>query len=406
MVLGKSGWDECDSAYMFTVMTEFAFHRTDFYITAQVFTTKRKEPILNIRDLVKYDFRQSMIDCWIEEGVEILQPIQAKAIQRHGLFEGNNLVISAPTSSGKTFIGELAAAHNALHGRKSIYLVPAKALAEEKFLSFKDFYGDFGLDIVISTKDRKEYDDALFNGDFDIAIIVFEKFFQLLNSAEAVISKISLVVVDELQLIADVNRGANLELLLTKLKLVKNDIQFIGLSAVIGNSRMLPEWLVADLLLEHRRQVELRMGYLSEGIYHYQTFNDNEQGTEEFIPSLKSKDKRETMVAVAGYLAGCGEQSLVFLPDKDSTRRLAVRLYDETDLSPAQKAMEELKLLEETNSRDALLEVLEGGIAFHNADLSAEERSIVEKYFRQGEIRILTSTTTLAMGVNLNLYMV
>ena len=136
------------------------------------------------------------------------------------------------------------------------------------------------MDIVISTRDRKEYDDALFNGDFDIAIIVFEKFFQLLNSAEAVISKISLVVVDELQLIADVNRGVNLELLLTKLKLIGSDIQIIGLSAVIGNSRILPEWLSADLLLEHRRPVELRMGYLSEGIYHYQTFNGGEGGME------------------------------------------------------------------------------------------------------------------------------
>ena len=246
---------------------------------------------MNIKDLVKYDFKQSMIDRWIEQGVEILQPIQAKAIQRHRLFEGNNLMISAPTSSGKTFIGELAAVHNALHGKKSIYLVPAKALAEEKFLSFKEFYGDFGLEIVISTRDRKEYDEAIFHGDFDIAIIVFEKFFQLLNSAEAVISKISLVVVDELQLIADVNRGMNLELLLTKLKLVKSDIQIIGLSAVIGNSRILPEWLKADFPVDYSRPVELRMGYVSEGVYHYRTFNGCENGTEEFIPGFADNKK-------------------------------------------------------------------------------------------------------------------
>ena len=220
----------------------------------------------------------------------------------------------------KTFIGKLAAAHNTLHGKKSIYLVPAKALAEEKFLAFKGFNGDFGLDIVISTRNRKEYDEAIFNGDFDIAIIVFKKFFQLLNSAEAVISKISLVVVDELPLIANVNRGMYLELLLTKLKLIRSDIQIIGLSAVIGNSRILPEWLSADLLLEHRRPAELRMGYVSEGIYHYQTFNGSEQGTEEFIPGLNAGDIGEIMVAVAGYFAESEEQSLFFLPDKDSTR--------------------------------------------------------------------------------------
>ena len=58
--------------------------------------------------------------------------------------------------------------------------------------------------------------------------------------------------------------------------------------------------------------VELRMGYVSEGIYHYQTFNGNEPGKEEFIPGLKGGDKREIMVAVAGYLAGSGELSLFF----------------------------------------------------------------------------------------------
>jgi len=80
------------------------------------------------------------------------------------------------------------------------------------------------------------------------------------------------VVIDELQLLADVER-ANIELLLTRLKMIQGDLQLIGLSAVIGNSRVLPEWLSANLLLEHRRPVELRMGYVSEGVYHYRTFN-------------------------------------------------------------------------------------------------------------------------------------
>ncbi len=155
----------------------------------------------------------------------------------------------------------MAAAHNALNSKRSIYLVPTKALAEEKFLSFKDFYGDFGLDIVISTRDRKEYDDALFNGNFDIAIIVFEKFFQLLNSAEAVISKISLVVVDELQLIADVNRGVNLELLLTKLKLIGSDIQIIVLSAVLGHRRRLPGWSFFFFFFGYLRRADTRLGF-------------------------------------------------------------------------------------------------------------------------------------------------
>jgi helicase len=77
------------------------------------------------------------------------------------------------------------------------------------------------------------------------------------------------------------------------------------------------------------------------------------------------------------------------------------RLDGNVDLPRAESAILELGHLESTLSRDLLMEALENGMAFHNSDLSAEERSIVEKYFRQGEIRILVSTTTLAMGVNL-----
>ena len=355
---------------------------------------------MHVSDLARFEFPQGMIEGWIEAGIENLLPIQNKAIQQYRLFQGNNLIISAPTSSGKTFIGELAAVHNALQGNKSVYLVPTKALAEEKFQAFKRFYGRCGIEVVISTRDHKEYDDRLASGNFDIAIIVYEKFFQLLNTAGNLISEISMVVIDEMQLLADPERGANLELLLARLKMIQGEFQLIGLSAVIGNSRVLPEWLNADLLVDHTRPVELRLGCVSEGVYHYRCFNSGENGTEKFIPGL-SGEKRITMMTVAQHLAEQDEQSLIFLPDKNSTRSMVWGLDGKISLPPADNAINELKELESSLSRDLLIEALENGLAFHNADLSAEERSIVEKYFRQGEIRILVSTTTLAMGVNL-----
>ena len=68
---------------------------------------------------------------------------------------------------------------------------------------------------------------------------------------------------------------------------------------------------------------------------------------------------------------------------------------------PRYRCIEELKSFEESYSRDLLLSFLSHGIAIHNADLSWEERDLVEKYYRKGEIRILLSTSTLAMGINL-----
>jgi len=59
-------------------------------------------------------------------------------------------------------------------------------------------------------------------------------------------------------------------------------------------------------------------------------------------------------------------------------------------------AVEELRQQEETHARELLLEVIGSGIAFHNSDLSPEEREIVERHFRGGTIRALFSTSTLA----------
>ena len=71
------------------------------------------------------------------------------------------------------------------------------------------------------------------------------------------------------------------------------------------------------------------------------------------------------------------------------------------DFSAAVGAIEELKTFEESYSKDLLLSLLSKGIAIHNADLSWEERDLVERYFRKGELKILLSTSTLAMGINL-----
>ena len=71
-------------------------------------------------------------------------------------------------------------------------------------------------------------------------------------------------------------------------------------------------------------------------------------------------------------------------------------------LSPAaSSALKELKGMEETSSCDELLKLLEKGIAYHNQDLSWEERNLVETYLKKGEIKIICATTIYAMDLNL-----
>ena len=75
-------------------------------------------------------FPSVILDMWEAEGFIELLPIQIKALANVDLFSRNSLIVG-PTSCGKTFIGEMLCIDHALHRRRSIFLVPFKALAEE-----------------------------------------------------------------------------------------------------------------------------------------------------------------------------------------------------------------------------------------------------------------------------------
>ena len=193
-----------------------------------------------------------------------LLPVQAMAVRKFDLFGPGNLIVSAPTSSGKTFVGEMAAVKNALESRKVFYCVPLKALAEEKYHEFKKKYEQYGISVVISTRDRREYDERISAGDFGIAVVVYEKLQQLLTQNIGLLDEIGIVVIDELQMLADETRGAELELLMTKLKLYRGNFKILGLSAVMKNCQIVPEWLDAKFLEYFQRPVELRRGFFTK----------------------------------------------------------------------------------------------------------------------------------------------
>jgi len=357
---------------------------------------------MQITQLSRYDFPEDMIANWRKLGIQTLQPIQVQAIQKHKLFDGNSMIVSAPTSSGKTFIGELAAVYQAINKKKTAFLVPLKAIAEEKFQTFRQMYSSSGIKVVISTRDHKEYDSDIENGKFDIAIIVYEKFFQLLNCNKTFLNKLGLVVVDELQMLADISRGPTLEMILTHLRMQREQLgfQLVGLSAVLGNHRLVNEWLDIDLLHYERRPVELRIGYLYQGVFHYRTMNSPGTG-DETILKRPPEDRAEVLYAAVTKFSEDGEQSLLFLKDKNSVRGVAKALIQWINAPSATDAIAELETLEETHSRDELMELLQHGIALHHADLTIEERELVERHYRNRSILVLVSTSTLAMGVNL-----
>jgi helicase len=355
---------------------------------------------LRIEALEAYDIEPALIDIWRETIGPRLLPVQERAIKEFNLFGGGNLVVFSPTSSGKTFIGEMAAVKAARANTRVFYLVPQRALAEEKYREFRQRYAPIGIDVVVSSRDHRQHDAQIRDRQFEVAVVVFEKLRALLVSQPNLLTDVGLVVVDELQMLTDPERGATLELLLTKLRMAPTRPRLIGLSAVLGRAEALTEWLDARLLMDQRRPVELRKGVLCQGEYRYQEHNSGSIGTESFR-HIETKDRNELMLAAAQELVERGEQVLLFVPDRASAVALARLLSSRVTLPIASAALEELREAEETHMRDTLAQTLENAVAFHHADMTSDEREIVERAFRDGHVRALVATSTLAMGVNL-----
>jgi helicase len=355
---------------------------------------------MKIETLEAYNVPSDLLEIWRTTVGPTLLPVQERAVKEYGLFSGGNLIVFSPTSSGKTFIAEMAAVKAARENTRVFYLVPQKALAEEKYREFSGRYAKAGIDVAISSRDRREFDGPILGRQFQVAIVVYEKLQSLLVAQPNLVQGIGLVVVDELQMLTDDERGAGLELLLTKLKMAASRPRIIGLSAVLGKASLLADWLEAKLLIDTRRPVELRKGVLCQGVFRYREHNSEREGTEEILMP-PSKDRGELLIAAADVLTRRGEQALVFVPDRATATTLARRLAERARLPAADGARSRLAEGEETLARGELLSTLENGVAFHHADLTLEERAIVEDSFRSGDVRAVVATTTLAIGMNL-----
>ncbi|HKA54131.1 MAG TPA: DEAD/DEAH box helicase [Candidatus Binatia bacterium] len=353
-----------------------------------------------IRDLRKYGLPDTLLDIWAQRQGEFLLPVQEVAVQRYDLFEGRSLVISSPTSSGKTFVGEMAAMRATFAGKRVLYLTPLRALAEEKYHTFRARYEAYGVKVVVATRDRREFDRDIEQGDFHLAVLVYEKLSQLLVRHPHLLRTVALVVVDELQMLGDPERGPGLELSLAKLLASDPRPQLLGLSAVLREAQQVADWLEADLLFQEDRPVELYRGVLLGDRFRYKAYNSGEEG-EERLAAVESEDPRELLCANVKHLVGKGEQVLVFLKGKRDTVQCAAALAEVLALPPARDALAALEPLEETALKAQLRTAFAGGVAFHHADLTPEERALVETYYRRGELRVIACTTTLAFGVNL-----
>jgi helicase len=345
---------------------------------------------------------ESVKEITIKSGIVELYPPQEEAIKA-GALEGRNLVLASPTASGKTLVAEFCALKHILEKNgKTVYLTPLRALANEKFEEFKKY-------TPIRKNDGKRVRIGISTGDFDssdpwlerydIIITTNEKADSLLRHRAKWMDEISLVIADEVHLLNDAERGPTLEVVLARLMQINPDMQILALSATISNAQEIAEWLKAGCVTTEWRPIPLKEGVL---LHEEIQFRDGDAHKIE-------KKTRNSAINLALNTVKSGGQALIFASTRKNSVMLAKKVAGETEevlSKPVKRALEHeadriLATGERTRISESLAELVKRGTAFHHAGLSGGHRRLIEDSFREGKIKILTATPTLAFGVNL-----
>ncbi|MBU4374467.1 MAG: DEAD/DEAH box helicase [Euryarchaeota archaeon] len=311
----------------------------------------RVKTSIKVKDLpVHKEFKNILL-----HQLEELMPVQALSVEA-GLLERKNQLIVSVTATGKTLIGELAGIQNILNKKgKMLFLVPLVALANQKYEQFNKRYSSvasisqrIGTSRII--KGTKGVRTSISS---DIIVGTYEGIDFIIRSGKAkMLGDIGTVVIDEVHMLEDKERGHRLDGLIARLKFIAPNAQYIYLSATVGKPDWLSEKLGAALIEFEERPVPI-------------------------------------------------ERHLIFAPEYEKKRlieRLARQEYDKSSSKGFRG-----QTIVFTNSRRNC-HVLADGLLIkampYHAGLSYYERKKVEEKFGRGELPVVVTTAALAAGVD------
>ena len=335
-----------------------------------------------------------------------------------------NILLQGATSAGKTLIAECSMA-NQIYARKKnvIYLVPLKALTTEKERTFKAHFE--GKKIYSSSADYQDHDYDLIHGNYDIGILVYEKFFALMAQNESsFLKRCGLVVVDEMHMLSDKERGPKLEFAIEMVRIrSRNSLALLGLTTTESDMSAVEKWLDTERtkkIINPSRPVEIEERFLycdpDSEEPDLECWQNGEQLPEQAdfvlykdIPK-NDKDKRfYPLLQVLKNHSGAEEKIIIFCNSKMRCESLMTDICDSgvlekrsgmafTDFPDLMTS--EMEEKDYNKLRRALLDY---GVVYHNSRLGISMRTFIEDTFkkRDGGIRIIISTETLTMGVNM-----
>ncbi|KAI4170407.1 MAG: hypothetical protein LQ343_005029 [Gyalolechia ehrenbergii] len=319
----------------------------------------------------------------------------------------DNLVLSAPTGSGKTVILELSICHLISGFRtdqfKIVYMAPTKSLCTERQKDWQAKFSALDLQCAELTGDTNQ--GQLRNvQNASIIITTPEKWDSMTRKWKdqaKLMQLVKLFLIDEVHILKE-TRGACLEAVVSRMKSVGSDVRFLALSATVPNSEDIATWLgrnsTTQHLPAHREKFgeEFRPVKLQKHVYGIQ-FNGNDWGFERVcdpkLPEIISKHSHKKPIMVF----------CVTRKSTVSTAKLLASWWWTKGARERQWAGPTFRLVVQDSD---LKETLTAGVAFHHAGLDASDRQAIEKGFLEGQVNVICCTSTLAVGVNLPCHMV
>ena len=321
--------------------------------------SRLKIPVVDMKRLkIDHDFR----DILIENGNDKLLPVQYLAIHE-GLLKGEDLLVVSATGSGKTLIGELAGITQALKGKKFIFLTPLVALANQKYRDFKRKYKKLGLNVAIKVgRNRVKAKGELKLPDSDVSnadivVATYEGIdFLLRNGNSNTLSNLGVVLIDEIHMIDDEDRGTRLNGLIKRIKNLYPSTQIIGLSATVKNPEFLANEFNMKLVEYPDRPVPLER---------HLVYMRSESSKRHLMAKLAKKEFNTK--SKKGYRG----QTIIFTNSRRKTHKIA-------------------NFLQEKHVNAA---------AYH-AGLSYYKKEKIEKDFDRARLSVVVTTAALAAGVD------
>ena len=320
-------------------------------------------------------------------GIKKLYPPQKEAIGR--IDQDNSVLMAVPTSAGKTLVGYYSLIKNVKEGKKGFYIVPLRALAWEKLNELREIAKEMmpfcRIGVTVG-----DYDKIKGLGKYDIIVATSERMDSLLRQNPKWLTDVGTIIVDEVHLLNDGNRGPTLEVSLTRFRRINPSLQIVALSATVSNSDVIADWLDADLVESDFRPVPLRKGV---------SYGEN----------IAWEDGKKEMISEQGTEGMIGkwlpEQTLVFVSTRRGAeaqaRRSAAVVRNRLGKEDAENLSTYVKKMkgggeEKTPIDESLGKLIASGVCYHHAGLSNRQRKIIEEAFRSRSLKVLVATPTLA----------